>query len=313
VTRLRVDRPGMLTTIQDLGRWGAQHHGVPPGGAMDVWSARLANRLVGNDDEAAVLESTLIGPTLTALDTMVVAVTGARFAVSVGGLLSRTPVVASLAPGATIVFGARLSGARAYIAVPGGVSVPPLLGSRSTHLRAGLGGIDGRALRAGDILECPGASGPSPRGVGAVHPVSWLDTKALRVFPGPRDDDATRTAFEVLCSTKFQISPQSDRMGYRLSNRRAWPPLQPLSVSQPVVTGAVQLPPGGEPILLMADRQTTGGYPIIGVVVEADVAVAAQRAPGDVVTFVPVSAQAAAAARVSRRQEVARLARGDDA
>jgi allophanate hydrolase subunit 2 len=143
-----------------------------------------------------------------------------------------------------------------------------------------------------------------------VSPASWLGTTSLRVLPGPRDDDATRAAFEMLCSTAFQISPQSDRMGYRLSNREAWPPLQPLSVSQPVVTGAVQLPPGGEPILLMADRQTTGGYPIIGVVVEADIAVAAQRAPGDAVTFVSVSGRAAAAARVSRRQEVARLARG---
>ncbi len=152
MSTLVVERPGLLTTVQDQGRWGSQHLGVPVSGWMDDWSARLANRLVGNADGDALLEVTWLGPTLRAEGPMSIAIAGAVFDVTVGGYRTRTPLACPVADGATIEFGERQRGTRAYLAVSGGVAVAPVLGSRSTDIRSGLGGLDGRRLQKGDRL-----------------------------------------------------------------------------------------------------------------------------------------------------------------
>ncbi len=306
-----IERPGMLTTVQDLGRWGCQALGIPVSGAMDTWSARLANRLVGNPDGFATLEVTLVGPRFVAERDIWMAVAGAAFAVTVDGDLKHVPFTCRVRSGATVAFGSRTSGARAYVAIDGGIVIPTIFGSASTHLRARIGGFGGRALKAGDQLPL----GEPGRGVEAPPPqVPLLDAEVpllvasaadgltqsrpvtLHVLPGVSDGSTTRDAFDMLCGEMFTISPESDRMGYRLTNKRRWPATDASRLSGPTVNGAVQLPPDGTPILLMADRQTTGGYAQIAVLQRADRPLAGQLAPGDGVVFVATTMENAAAA-----------------
>jgi antagonist of KipI len=298
VSVLVFERPGMLTTVQDLGRWGFQALGIPVSGAMDTWSARLANRLVGNPDEFAVLEVTLVGPRFVTERDIWMAVVGAAFVVTVDGDVRRVPFTCRVRSGATVAFGSRTSGARAYIAIDGGVVTPPIFGSASTHLRARIGGFGGRALKAGDRLPLGeprhGAEVVVPQVTSAALPQNG--TVTLHVLPGVCDDPTTREAFETLCSETFTVSPQSDRMGYRLTNERRWPATDASRLSAPTVNGAVQLPPDGTPILLMADRQTTGGYAQIAVLQRADRPLAGQLAPGDRVAFIETTMEKAVAA-----------------
>lgn len=297
MSTLVIEKAGMLTTVQDLGRRGAQALGVSPSGAMDTWSARLANRMVGNPDRAAVLEVTMVGPRFTVDRDAWIAVAGADFDVRIAGSVTRVPFVSRVHAGAEIAFAGRTVGARAYLAVDGGIATPAVLGSRSTHLRAGLGGLDGRALKAGDrvpLEPCGGAEPPRPRldraRITTGAPVT------LSVLGGMIDDATGKEAFATLCATPFVISADSDRMGYRLSNMARWPATDASQVSAPTAAGAIQLTPDGTPILLMADRQTTGGYLQIGVLQRADRPIAGQLAPGDHVMFAATSVDAAAAA-----------------
>jgi antagonist of KipI len=298
VSVLVFERPGMLTTVQDLGRWGFQALGIPVSGAMDTWSARLANRLVGNPDGFAVLEVTLVGPRFVTERDIWMAVVGAAFVVTVDGDVRRVPFTCRVRSGATVAFGSRTSGARAYVAIDGGVVIPPIFGSASTHLRAGIGGFGGRALKAGDRLPL---GEPRHRAEVAVPQVTSTalpqnGTVTLHVLPGVCDDPTTREAFETLCGETFTVSPESDRMGYRLTNERRWPATDASRLSAPTVNGAVQLPPDGTPILLMADRQTTGGYAQIAVLQRADRPLAGQLAPGDRVAFIETTMEDAIAA-----------------
>ncbi len=300
---LSVVRPGMFTTVQDLGRWGFQSRGVPVSGAMDRFSHRLANRLIGNSDQAATLEVTLIGPRIRFEEATSFAVAGATFGLMLDAVAIEMNRMIEARAGSVLRFGERQLGARSYIAIEGGVDVPKILGSRSTHVLTRMGGLDGRALRGGDrIRTVIGTSGEgqvttAPRPF-PVPPFQMPDGGArLRVIPGEQ------TLFERLASHRFRVSPRSDRMGYRLDGAGVGHLPDGELISAAVVTGAVQVTPAGQPILLMADHATTGGYAIGATVITADVPVAAQLAPGDWIEFQECSLAAADAAL--REQEAA--------
>jgi antagonist of KipI len=296
-------RPGLHTTVQDLGRWGAQASGVSVAGPMDPWSHRLANLLVGNASDDALLELTLVGPELQFDDERWVAVVGGEFSVSIDGRAVRAAPPWRVEPGSRMQVGTRTRGARAYLAVAGGIDVPLVLGSRATHVTSGLGGLDGRALKAGDRLSLgavdeerrrrvdrlPGRPlGASLAGTALAHATRCLapgETTRLRVLPGPQLDRFSPAALDALHSAPYRVLPDSNRMGFRLEgpllahadDREPWSDATPF--------GVVQVPRSGQPILLMADRQTTGGYPKIATVISADAGLAGQVAPGDFLRF----------------------------
>ena len=305
---IRVGDPGLLTTVQDSGRWGYQHLGVPVAGPMDPMSHRLANLLVGNPADRATLEVTLVGPEIEFLGEAIFAVAGARFDL----WLDARPVAAGAASragrGSRLRFGRRTAGARAYVAVRGGIDVPPRLGSRSTDLASGLGGL-GRPLRAGDRLDVgpPGRlpiprRGPEP----ALRlPVGGATVRFMRGPDGPRFES---DALERLTAGRFAVGSDSNRMGYRLEG-----PAIGLADAAPVLSsatppGTIQVPPSGHPILLMADRQTTGGYAVLGTVITADLGVAGQLSPGDWIAFDACDHRVAAAALIEMEQRLMRLA-----
>jgi antagonist of KipI len=251
---------------------------------MDAASHRLANVLVGNEPGEAALEVTLLGPELRLEAPAIVAVTGADLSVTVDGATLPMNMPRRCSAGAVIRFGPRSAGTRAYVAFDGGVDVPLSLGSRATHVVSGLGGLDGRALKAGDRLGLgsPAASSRSTRSKPAPEPTAGA---RLRVLPGPQGDYFDDGALDALQQTRFIISPQSDRRGYRLIGASDGRPPRGDMISDATFIGAIQVPPSGDPILLMADRQTTGGYPQIATVITADLPKAGQLAPGDWIEF----------------------------
>ena len=292
-----VIKPGMLTTIQDEWRWGLQAQGVPVAGPMDPVSHRLANALVGNARNAAVLEITLVGPELEFDDERLVAVTGAAFDLWLDGRPVPHNAAFTAPAGSRLRFGERRIGARAYLAVAGGIAVPPTLGSRSTHVISAMGGIDGRAIRARDRLPLGEATGVPSAGGQRAAIIPLPDRHArIRVLPGPQAELFSSEALDVLQSAPYVIAQNSDRMGFRLEGPRLshWRGADIISDATPL--GVLQVPASGQPILLMADRQTTGGYPKIATVIAADMAVAGQLAPADAITFAvctPIEAMAA--------------------
>lgn len=299
---LAVIRPGMLTTVQDLGRWGHQSGGVPVAGPMDFYSHRLANRLVGNDREAAALEITLIGPELDADDDVLCAVCGARFEITAGGRRVPPDQPFELRKGERLIFGKRLAGVRATLAVRGGFDLPPVLGSRATSLISAMGPFGGRPVRTGAVLPVGGAA--TTLASTAYVPLRLPEGGArLHAIPGPHEGRFTPEALELFFDARFTVSTKSNRMGYRLDGPALahGPDSDILSDATPI--GSVQVPKSGQPILLMADRQTTGGYPKIATVITADLPIAGQLAPGDWVTFAPCTRREAIAAlqRLERR------------
>ena len=302
-----VHRPGLLTTVQDLGRWGYQACGVPVAGPMDSYSHRLANLLVHNPPEAAALEVTLIGPDLEFDAPSYVAVCGAEFDVTLDGHAVPSATSIRVPRGGRLQFGRRRAGARAYLAVAGGIRTEPVLGSRATHLVSRMGGCEGRAIVAGDRL--PFVASVDPIG-GRRAPLMTLPPGGrarLRMLPGPQAEWFTPEARHIVASVSFRISPRSNRMGYRLDG----PPLARARelepISEPLTFGAIQVPAAGSPILLMADRQTAGGYPKIGVVIAADWPIAGQLAPGDSVEFAWCTRREAAAALIARERPLLRV------
>jgi antagonist of KipI len=296
VKAIEVVDGGMLTTVQDLGRFGYQRYGVPTSGAMDLFSLRAANRLVGNRDEAAGLEITLVGPRLRFLAPVTIALTGA----DLGAELNDRPVPlwesVFVAPGADLRFAGARSGLRAYMALAGSVDIPVVLGSRSTYTRSRLGGLDGRALQAGDVLHVAGDRPVLPGGArhlpAAFRPVLG-PASVLRVVLGPQDDRFTRKGIETFLTGTYTVTPQSDRMGYRLSGPRIEHARGPDIISDGTPFGAVQVAGDGVPIVLLADRGTAGGYAKIATVIGPDIPKLAQAAPGDTVTFGQVTLDAA--------------------
>lgn len=290
VPLLRVESPGLLTTVQDRGRWGHQRDGMVVAGAMDPFAASVANGLVGNGRGAALLEITLLGPVLCALADVRLAVCGGDLSPSVDGQPLPLWKTMTLREGQTLTFGRRRSGARAYLAVAGGLAVPAILGSRATFLRGHLGGLEGRRLQAGDVLE--GISqqlSSAERGLRPADTPVYSLPAVLRVLPGPHSSAFTDAGRDTFFSAVYTVTPQSDRQGFRLDGPAVARADEADILSEAMPLGGIQVPPDGQPILLMADRQTTGGYPLVGVVIGADVSRAGQLAPGDPVRFQAVT------------------------
>jgi antagonist of KipI len=298
---MTVVRAGMLTTVQDLGRWGHQHLGVPVAGPMDWYSHRLANRLVGNSDHAAALEVTLVGPELTASGDVVCAIAGASFEITVDGVPVRGSGKFVLRRAATLKFHARTRGARAALAVGGGFNTQPLLGSRATSLISRMGPFGGRPLAQGDVLVI-GSDHGAGGAAGRPLPLPEGGTR-LRVMAGPHQSRFTDDAARALYTTRFTVTPDSNRMGYRLDGAVLARADEAEMLSDATPVGSIQVPPSGLPILLMADRQTTGGYPKIATVITADLPLAGQLAPSDWIQFVPCTRDTAIEAL--RRREAA--------
>ncbi len=291
---IEVIDPGLLTSVQDpVGRRAWRHLGVPVGGAADAWSARLANRLAGNADDAALLEMTLTGGTFRLHEPALAAIAGGLTA-SVDGM-PLSPDSARSVKGGSVLRVLAGAGCRGYLAVAGGILVDEVLGSRSTDLRTGFGGHQGRALRAGDRLGVGTRSGPPMRWLGR-RPAS---ADVLRVVSGLHDE-----ALVALLSRRFTVGAEADRSGVRMEESVDGGGETP-SMGLPL--GAVQLPPDGRPIVMLADRPVTGGYRVPAVVIGADVSSVAQLRPGDEMRFASVSMDEALDAWRGTEEELAAL------
>jgi len=298
---IKVHRAGLLTTVQDLGRPHAAASGVTPGGAMDRFAHSAANLLAGNDRSAATLECTIAGPTPTTDSPCVVAVTGADLDARVNGEPAPAWTSFSMRPGDQLSFAGRRTGARAYVAVAGGIQAGRWLGSMSTDLMVGRGGVDGRALRRGDVLAIGEPPPSSPGRTLAPELPHAYGERTLRAIAGPQADRLSAASRAELFGAPFTVSSSSNRMGFRLDG----PVLEATGdelLSFHVLAGAVQLPAGGRPILLMAAHQTAGGYPVVAVVVSASMPVAAQLAPGDELRFEEIAMDHALAMRAAQRE-----------
>ena len=306
---IHVIRPGLLTTVQDLGRWGFQSQGVPVAGPMDPFSHRLANALVGNPREAAALEITLIGPELEFESDCVVAIGGAEFVVTLGGVAMPHAQAFQVPSRSRMQFGARLRGARAYLAVDGGFDVPLVLGSRSTHAPSGIGGWEGRPLHKGDRLPLGGSRRRRASPSRSTHAHDTLtDPAVVRFISWAGRRSIWKRRVRVRCSLRHMPSPPT-RIAWASACKVPNCGTQEVRTSSPTPTpaGSVQVPGSGQPILLMADRPTTGGYPRIATVISADLGIAGQRAPGDTVLFRVSSASDALSALIARESALLAL------
>ena len=287
--------PGAFTTVQDLGRYGYQKYGVSICGAMDRFALRVGNLLVGNEEGEAAIEATVIGPKLKILSRVRVAFTGADLSPEVEGKPAPMWRALDVAEGSVLSFGAARSGCRAYLAVSGGIDFPVVMGSRSVHTRSNLGG-SGRALAKGDVIQIKEAgirnqeSGPGVRESGSgqlpeefvpVYGREWN----VRVVLGPQDDYFTPKGVETFLDSEYRITPQADRMGYRLRGPKIEHKSGPDILTDATPPGSIQVPGDGMPIVLLADGQTSGGYSKIATVISVDLDLLAQARPGDRVRF----------------------------
>lgn len=301
---ITVLKPGLQATVQDMGRFGYQKQGVVVGGAMDGSAARTANTLVGNGEGEAVLELTWTGAQLRIEEDAVIAVCGADLMPELDGEALPMWRPALVRAGSVVALRGCRTGFRSYVAFAGGLDVPLVMGSRSTYARAGLGGYRGRMLQAGDQLGLePIAAGSTAArlvaamlqgtGGGGWHAehfaIAERDTAVVRAFPGAHYERLTESGKRNLFGGAFKIGHQSDRMGCRLEGERVDSRDEGELLSEAVACGTIQLPPGGQPIVLLADRQTTGGYPRIAHVATVDIPMFAQLRPGAEVRFEPIT------------------------
>ena len=324
---IEVIKSGALSTLQDLGRVGFQHLGVPVGGVMDERSHRVANLLVGNAECEATLEITLLGPSLRFRESALIAIAGANLSPRIGEhcVPQHTPVL--LRAGSQLDFGLRVFGVRSYLAVHGGFAVPVVMQSKSTYLRGKFGGFQGRALRKGDALNLVPAKAQrvyprlAAKLCASALPFACLEDRpavpwslsdasecTLRAIAAEQWQAFTTEAQRHYQEAEFRLSPQSDRMGFRLDGPRL-ALREPLEmISEAVTFGTVQVPPDGNPIVLMADRQTAGGYPKIASVASVDLPVLAQRMPAQGVRFSLISLEQAQRLYLERERAMADFA-----
>ena len=313
IDALHIISPGSFTTIQDLGRPGAYHLGVPPSGCLDDYAGRVANWLVGNPSEHAVLEMSMIGMNFDVLCDMDIAVTGAAMELRVNGRRCPGWTTIPVCSGDVVELGVAQNGCRAYLAVTGGIEVPVVMASRSTYTGGRLGGYQGRHLQSGDILKRGG-------GVRIQKPAAlpWIplypDQTIVRAVSGPHDH-FFQHSLDLFFSSTFTVSAQSNRMGYRLTGPEIFRDSEaPASiVSEPVTPGNIQVPPDGQPIVLLKE-QTIGGYTNIATVISSDLFRIAQASPGSTVRFIRVTLEEAH--RIYREwaeflEEIHRLLSGD--
>ncbi len=287
MSEILVRRPGLLTTVQDLGRPGLGRFGVSACGAMDPLALRVANLLVGNPEGAPGLEITAVGPELELLSSVTFALTGANLSASLGGEPLEPWQSHHGVGGDVLRFGARRSGARCYLAVAGGLAVPAVLGSASTDLEGGIGGVDGAPLRAGQRLVLGPTAPCRPRAASVAVLRAYANPFELRFVP-EAGDAARDAAVRSFTAGAYRVSRHSNRMGYRLEGPQVTVATVREPVSEPIPPGTIQVPGGGQPILLMADRPTVGGYTRVGQVIRADIPKAAQLWVGHPVRFRPV-------------------------
>ena len=301
---LHIISPGMLTTIQDLGRGSYRAFGLPCAGAMDALSLKIANILAGNPPGTAALEITLVGPSITFEGFGIMALTGADLGARLNGW--HLPAAGSFVvnDGDRLTFSGSDSGCRCYLAARGGYVLPQVMGSYSTYLRGEFGGYRGRALKAGDHLNVADTpvGGQAPFWVGSLPSLSGLlniysDSKSscpvVRVIMGPQDDYFDDESIALFLSTEWQVSNEADRMGYRLSGATLKHRNKKEIVSDGILSGAIQVPAQGIPIVLLADAQTAGGYPKIATVISSDLRIFGQLQPGDFVRFTSVDREEA--------------------
>ena len=299
---IQVEAPGLLTTVQDLGREGFGPMGVSPSGAADTISLRIGNRLVGNPLGAAALEMTLLGGTFVFPDGSVMALTGSDFGATLDGASVPPWTSVEAKRGQTLSVGPTRSGARCYLCVQGGIDVPPFLGSASTHLLSGLGGHEGRALRKGDILKIGKANGTYRKRTVAAKALKELSPrKILRVTPGPQGDSFPESSQKIFYASIYGVTEGSNRMGLRLEGAPLREGADGEMISEGVSLGAVQIAAGGLPIILFVEQQTTGGYAKIANVISADLGSLGQLRPRDEIQFEPVDWETARS--LLRRQE----------
>lgn len=299
---IKVIKPGMLSTFQDTGRHGFQHWGVPVTGVMDEDAHALCNLLVGNPRTFSTLEMTLQGPTLHFQAKAVIALAGADLGAELDAIPLKPGVAALVSPGSTLSFGKRRQGARSYLAVAGGFLLHPLMNSTSTYSRGGFGGLRGRALQAGDLIPiCSSFANPprlSPRSNFGLYEAAACEP--IRVIAGREWKDFSAESQEHFINNDYTLTGDSDRMGYRLDGTSLTLSSPKELLSESVAFGTVQVPPSGKPLILMADRQTTGGYPRIAQVASVDLPRLAQLLPGDKLRFSLIELSAAEALLLTR-------------
>jgi antagonist of KipI len=290
---IRVETPGLMTTVQDLGRDGFGPIGVSASGAADPVALRIGNRLLGNPEGAAALELTLVGGAFRFdIDTWI-ALTGSDFGASIDEAAVPPWMVRPVLKGQVLRMQATSSGARCYLCVSGGIDVPLVMGSASTHLLSGLGGFDGRALRRGDVLQAgpakpPAAQRANPRIVERLAP-----RLRLRVTGAPQSDDFAEASRRAFFEAHYRVAEASDRMGLRLEGAAIEMRPRGEMITAGVALGAIQVPPRGQPVIVFVEQQTTGGYPVIANVIAADLPSVGQLRPRDVVEFERIPLQAA--------------------
>jgi antagonist of KipI len=297
-----IKSPGLLTTVQDLGRFGYQRYGMPVSGAMDTFSFQLANALVSNKPDDACLETTLTGPEILFSAAGAIAISGADMSPCKNGKSVSLNKTIRVGSGDILSFKDLKYGCRSYIAFAGGIEVPPVMGSCSTYLRAKTGGFEGRALKAGDELSIgEHYEKISIKDIPKEILPRYRSHQNICIIPGPEIKRFDFEAISHFLISEYMVTGQSDRMGYRLSGHPVHPQSgNPDIISAGTSTGTIQIPGNGQPIVLMADRQTTGGYNRIANVVSTDIGLLAQLKPGDIINFSEISLEKAQELYVAR-------------
>ncbi|MEC3882395.1 biotin-dependent carboxyltransferase family protein [Halobacillus sp. HZG1] len=326
---ISVLKSGLMTTIQDLGRYGYQKDGVIVSGAMDHQAHRIANLLVGNSDEAATMEITLMGPVLEFQQDAFIAICGGNLTPMIDGDSVSTWKPLYIKKGSELRFGQPKKGFRCYLSISGGFQVEKVMGSSSTYLRANMGGFDGRILEKGDQLRF-GVPGSQPQysneqlkpadKATSFKEASWFvgpeftnytkNDQPIRVMQGREFDLFTEQSKEHFFKDAFKIDSKSDRMGYRLNGAALSLKNKKDIISEAVTFGTIQVPPDGNPILLLADHQTTGGYPKIGQVASVDLPRIAQMRPGEKINFTPITHEEAQRLLLEKENHFKQLQRG---
>jgi antagonist of KipI len=291
---IQVVAPGLLTTVQDLGRQGFGPMGVSPSGAADAIALRLGNRLVGNVESAAGLEMTLLGGTFLLPEGGVIALAGSDFGATLDDVPAELWASLEVRSGQTLRIGSTRSGARCYLCVQGGIQVKGFLGSASTHFLSGLGGFDGRALRKGDVLRCGEATSAFRKRAVAPQALQRLAPRqALRVTPGPQSAWFPEASLRLFYESVYRVSEESNRMGLRLDGAPVPARSGGEMITEGITLGALQVPESGRPIISFVEQQTTGGYPIIANVISADLSSVGQLRPRDEIRFERVEMETA--------------------
>lgn len=281
--------PGLYTTVQDRGRWGYQEFGMPVTGAMDDYSLRVANILAGNDEYAAALETTLNGPEISFNIDAVIAITGANMVPKVNGCIVPMWRSIKLSKGDVLSFSMAREGTRGYIAFAGGLDIPTVMGSCSTFVRGGIGGYEGRKLKSNDEINLRNSNVSREQLNNRVLPLQYMPKYKkncrIRAVLGPQDDCFEEESIEKFFDSEYEVTNEADRMGYRLSGPVLSHKAGADIISDGINLGSIQIPGHGMPIVMMADRQTTGGYTKIATVISTDISLMAQLKPGDKVRF----------------------------